>query len=466
MQKTLELNTASQVVVMVFYCIFIMSQWFLLGKEIDYRLKIYFRVNSSIDRVVYRLFMGMFFMTLYFNVLSLIPSNKWIYNIFWITWGLLGLFYSWPTRGKIIQESVTTNFHEYKYLDRFEKTILFLIVVLLAVSIPELPSLDSSRALRLFFDPSERVSGAFWNFLTVNYFPFKKYPKLLKIAWSVHFYFLTISMYLMSLYAILRYFVSRRLAVLGVFALVSSWSFSKIMAFNFGSTLLTSYSILWVWAMLWCTKSSTYRSGLFMGLVGAWGVMIDKSNFLLFLFQLVSIHYLFLKDKTFWYKRQFFKYNLLGIFLAIFAFILSTSTFDFGFNQSFSIIFSDLYRFIERKSFFIISIFGVALFIFKLLSSKVKGFDSFSLQSDKLHQFGLSLAVLFVGGLLFDTRYFKDFGALWVLAFFSVLPIELVFQKIRRLRSSRNMIYLIYILICLLDSHFEGRVKILLRLFK
>jgi len=464
MQKTLLLSTGAQMIVMVLYCMFIMSQWFLLGKEIDYRLKIYFRVNSSIDRVVYRLFMGMFFMAIYFNALSLLPG-KWVYNIFWATWVTLGLFYSWPTRGKIIQESVTTNFHEYKYLDRFEKTVLFLIVAMLAVSIPELPSLDSSRALKLFFDPSERISGAFWNFLTVNYYPFKKYPKLLKLAWCVHFYFLVVSMYLMSFYAILRYFVSRRLAVLGVFALISSWSFSKIMAFNFGSTLLTSYSMLWLWALLWCTKSSTYRSGLFMGLVGAWGVMIDKSNFLLFAIQTLSIHYLFLKDKTFWYKRQFFKYNLLGIFLGIFVFILSTSTFDFGLSDNFSLVFTDLSRLIERKAFFIISIFGLGVFLLKMFMPKKKSFDLVGIQTEKLNQFGFALGVLFLGGLLFNTRYFKDFTLLWVLAFYSVLPIELVFQKIRRLRSSRNMIYLIYILICLLDSHFEGRVKILLRLF-
>jgi hypothetical protein len=54
---------------------------------------------------------------------------------------------------------------------------------------------------------------------------------------------------------------------------------------------------------------------------------------------------------------------------------------------------------------------------------------------------------------------------IWVLSFLSLIPIELIFQSISRLRSKRNMIYLIYILICLLDSHFEGRVKIFLKIF-
>lgn len=465
LQKTLELSTPVQAMIMVLYCLFIMGQWFLLGKEIDHRLKIYFRVNSSIDRVVYRFFMGMFFMTLYFNVINLLPG-KWVYNIFWVTWVVLGLFYSWPTRGKIIQESVTTNFHEYKYLDRFEKTILFLVIVLLAVSIPELPNLTSANSLKLFFDPSERVSGAFWSFLTVNYYPFKKYPELLRLAWCIHFYFLVISMYLMTFYAILRYFVSRRLAVLGVFALISTWSFTKILAFNFGSSLLTSFTVLWVWSLLWCTKSSTYRSGLFMGLVGAWGVSIDKANVVLFIIQLLGIHFIFLKDKTFWYRRQFFKYNLLGIFLALMAFFLSSSVYDLQVGNYFAQTWSDISRFIGRKAFFVISIFGFIVFLGKLLLTKREDINFMNLPKEKVLQISFGFFAVFIGGIFLNTRYTQDFSLLWILAFFSVIPIELVFQKIRRLRSSRNMIYMIYILICLLDSHFEGRVKILLRLFE
>ena len=56
------------------YVLFILSQWFLLGKEIDHRLKIYFRVNSSIDRVVYRLFLGMFFFVIQCNLVLISKS--------------------------------------------------------------------------------------------------------------------------------------------------------------------------------------------------------------------------------------------------------------------------------------------------------------------------------------------------------------------------------------------------------
>ena len=139
-QKVLHINQWAMAFLMMFYILFIISQWFLLGKEIDHRFKIYFRVNSSIDRIVYRLFLGMFFFILLFNLINLLDS-KWIYNSYWITWSILGLFYSWPTRGKIIQESVSSNFGEFRFLDNFEKTLVALIFIMFVFSLPDLPPL-------------------------------------------------------------------------------------------------------------------------------------------------------------------------------------------------------------------------------------------------------------------------------------------------------------------------------------
>ena len=73
------------------------------------------------------------------------------------------------------------------------------------------------------------------------------------------------------------------------------------------------------------------------------------------------------------------------------------------------------------------------------------------------------MAVAF--SILGEEYFLKGFSMMWMLAFMSLIPLELVFQSISRLRSNRNMIYLIYILICLLDSHFEGRVKVFIRIF-
>lgn len=462
-QKSVNMNQGVQCLVMLLYISFMMSQWFLLGKEIDHRFKIYFRVNSSIDRVVYRLFLGMSFFVLYFNLLSFLP-NKWIYNSFWITWVVLGLFYSWPTRGKIIQESVTSNFTEYRYLDKFEKTLVMLTFLMFIFSVPELPTLVNIEALKLFFDPLEKFTQPFWNFLTVNYYPFKKYPTLFKLAWSMHFYAVGFGLFLLTFYAFLRYFVSRRLSLLGVFSLVSSWSVSKIMASNYSHTIATTYSLIWIWSLMWTTKSSTYRSGLFLGLVGYLGTIINPSFAPLVIFQLLLLYFVLLKEKTFWFKRQTLKYTSFGLILLIATALYEKDSFNtlhpIGLELGNQIV-----RMIDRKAFYTLSFFGLLLILLKRFMPTLKLIKSFKINIDKLDELLYCLVFLIGYVFIFDGDLFKSFALMWPIVFFSLIPIELLFQTITRLRSSRNMIYLIYILICLLDSHFEGRVKIFLRLF-
>jgi hypothetical protein len=436
------------------------SQWFLLGKEIDHRLKIYFRVNSSIDRVVYRLFLGMFFIVIYFNLLSLLP-HKWIYNSFWITWGALGLFYSWPTRGKIIRESVSTNFTEFKYLDRFEKTLVSLILILLFFSMPEHPTITNFESLKLFFDPFRKVSDHYWNFVTVNYFPFKKYPNLFNLALSVHFYYITFGMFTLTFYALLRYFVSRRLSLLGVFAMISSWSICKMMANNYGTTLLTTYSLIWVWSFLWVAKSGTYRSGLFLGLIGYYGAIINQSLSFLIFFQIALLFFFFLKEHTLWYRRQMLRYASLGVALVFMVICTHKGVFT-GISFKLPTYMGDhLLNIFDRKAFFVLSIFGAAIYCLKVFNSKFM--SRLQIDNASIRVFGISCLFLLLYTLIFDTYLMRDFSLIWPVALLSLFPLELIFQSISRLRSHRNMIYLIYIVICVLDSHFEGRVKILLR---
>ncbi len=462
-QKSLELKPIYLFISMILYCSFIMSQWFFLGKEIDHRLKIYFRVNSSIDRVVYRLFLGMFFFILIFNLLYLLPS-KWVYNSFWIIWGSLGLFYSWPTRGKIIQESVTTNFSEFRYLDSFEKTLVFLIVSLILFSVPEMPALAQSDALIFFLDPGHQINQLFWNFLTVTFYPFRSYPNLFKIGWITYFYIVNISMYLLTFYALLRFFISRRLSLLGVFALISSWSVSKIIGNNLGTTLIDTYSLVWIWGMLWVTKSSTYRTGLFIGLLGFFGTIINHSYALISLIQIAMLIYFYLKDKTTWFKKQTLKYASFGLILTLITFVIN---FDFSkvYNPGGLVVFDNLISLIDRKAFFILSFFGMAIILVRKALPQFKSFQVLKFGAVKMQELVIGLIVILIFGTFVNTSMVSRFSLLWVVTLFSLIPLELIFLHISRLRSSRNMIYLIYILICLLDSHFEGRVKIFLKLF-
>lgn len=462
-QKGLALAPWTLAFLMSFYILFTMSQWFLLGKEIDHRFKIYFRVNSSIDRVVYRLFLGMFFFILLFNVLSYLDS-KWIYNSYWVVWIFLGLFYSWPTRGKIIQESVSSNFGEFKFLDSFEKTLVFLIVIMFVVSIPEFPPRANVEMLKLYFDPFEKLGNPIWNFLTVSYYPFKSYSSLFRLAWALHFYLVTLGTFLLILYAFLRFFVSRRLSLLGVFALVSSWSFSKILIFNTDYAMLTTYSLLWMWCLLWVVKSSTYRAGLFLGLVNYWGVLLNISFGWLVFVQIGLLYLYFLKDRTKWYRLQLIKYSLFGFLLTVgFMFLhvdqLYTShTFGFEFIKK-------LLEEVARKGFSSLGIIGVFLFLWKTVSIKNNLFRDFYLERQSTQIVVISILIFLIYSIFFDHYLFVGYGALWFWSFFSLIPLELIFQVLARVRSRRNMIYLIYILICLLDSHFEGRVKSFVKIF-
>lgn len=462
-QKGVNVTPLSLAGLMTLYILFTVSQWFLLGKEIDHRFKIYFRVNSSIDRVVYRLFLGMFFFILLFNLINLLPP-KWIYNSFWIVWVILGLFYSWPTRGKIIQESVSSNFGEFKFLDRFEKTLVVLILALFVFTIPELPPQVNVDMLKLYFDPLEKIGNPLWNFLIVNYYPFKSYPGLFRLAWSLHFYIVGMGLFLLVFYALLRFFVSRRLSLLGVFALISTWSFSKTLLYNVEFSLITTYSLLWVWTLLWVTKSSTYRAGLFLGLVSYWGALLNQSYAVLVFFQIGLLYFYFLKDRTSWFKKQLLRYALFGVVLTLIHLFSHADMLEKFHAIDYS-FFKFVAKEIDRKGFFILSFVGLFLIFTKSYMKHFALMKDFQIEKQSVNIFLVSLSIFIGTSFIWDNSLVNGFGTMWVLAFLSVIPLELLFQSLSRVRSRRNMIYLIYILICLLDSHFEGRVKLFIKIF-
>ena len=462
-QKTIDTTIAAQCALMSFYMAFMVAQWFLLGKEIDHRLKIYFKVNSALDRIVYRLFLGMMSMVLYFNILIMLPQSL-IGHFFWGTWVVLGLFYSWPTRGKIIQETVTTHFGEFGHLDSFEKTLLIITLIMFVFSIPMLPKYESVDALKVHLDPFGTISKQFWNFLYVNYYPFKKFGHLFALSWSLHFYIIVMGSYLITFYALLRYIVSRRLALLGIFALLSSWAYSKLLYASLGNALPSTFSVLWIWTLLWVTKSGTYRAGLFLGLIGAWGTIIELSYSVLLIFQFIIMYFFLLKDKTFWFKRQLMKYALFGAIITII--IVATNTVTWGHSIVLnSTLWQEIYYQIGRKAFFSLSMIGLILLGIIVQHKKISTFYAIHFDRQRVLIIVTSILFLLVFSFFRDTYILSAFGVMWPVTLLALLPIEVMFQSISRLRSSRNMIYFIYILICLLDSHFEGRVKIFLKLF-
>ncbi|MFZ8999787.1 MAG: hypothetical protein ACO20H_00660 [Bacteriovoracaceae bacterium] len=359
---------------------------------------------------------------------------------------------------------MSSHLTEFKYLDRFEKTLLGLIMLFFIVSIPEIPKLVDKEALKLFFDPTSSLGTPLWNYLTVNYYPFLKYPELFKVGWSMHFYVVGMGLYLLTLYPLFRFFFSRRLSLLGIFALISSWSFSKFLASNYGDSVLTTFSLLFVWSSFWAVKSSTYRAGLFVGLVGFLGTLINGSYILISIFQLSSLYFFFLNHNTRWYRVQFLRYASFGFFLSLGVLLNSeyswTPAPEFG-----NYFLTKISSLIEGKAFFSISVFGVLILLLKPLMRKVHILESFDFKFGRSYQLIFYFLFLVSFLLYWAPNLMRSFGIIWVVTFLSLIPLELLFQSLTRLRSKRNIIYVVYILICLLDSHLEGRVKIFLKFF-
>jgi hypothetical protein len=435
------------------------GQWYLLGKEIDHRLKIYFRANSTIDRVLYRVIIGSAAMMLIFNVMSFIPSSI-IRHFFWGLFVLLGLFYSWPTRGKIIEESVSTQFTEYRYLDAFEKTVLFLSIAMFLVSMPSFPFLSNLETFKLVIDPDEKINGQLWSHLQMIFFPFRRFPHLVNLGWSMYLYFVSFIFYMMAFYGILRFFISRRLSMLGIFALVSTWSFSLFLKRDLFACSSTTFSVLWIWGILWCIKSATYRSGLMYGLLCYLGVVLNYNHFFLFPIGLALLYFFFLEDHTDWYRGQFVKYTFLGLFLIVLTLLTHVDLTFFEDGMTFHQMNSWVSTLLKRKSFYALSIIGLISLAMLIMRPKYKMFSTFIIDVKRLREFVLLVVILIVLGLTVEKNLVLSFGLLWFVVFLCILPLEWIFQTISRLRSRRNFIYMIYVLVCLLDSHFEGRVRI------
>lgn len=464
-QKTLEINIFVQSLLMLAYLMFMAGQWYLLGKEIDHRLKIYFRANSSIDRVLYRVIIGNATMILVFNVMSFIPDSI-VRHFFWGFFVVVGLFYSWPTRGKIIEESVSTQFTEYKYLDSFEKTVLFLTLAMFVTSMPSFPFLSNLETLKLIVDPEEKMHGQLWNYLHMNFYPFRRFPHLVNLGWSMHFYFISFGLYLLAFYGIMRFFMSRRLSILGLFALISTWSFSLFLKKDPFLSATTCFSVLWVWSILWCIKSSTYRSGLMFGLLCYTGVVLNFNYVFLFPVGLALLYFYFLNENTDWYRGQFVKYTSLGMFLILITMITHIDLRFFEDAYTWKQFNSYLMVVLNRKAFYSLSVLGLITLLIMNFKPQRKTLTALTLDVKRLREFTILILCLIVLSLTVEKDLAHSFGLLWFIVFLCILPLEWIFQSISRLRSRRNFIYMIYVIVCLLDSHFEGRIRILFNFYQ
>jgi hypothetical protein len=194
--------------------------------------------------------------------------------------------------------------------------------------------------------------------------------------------------------------------------------------------------------------------------------MIININFISLLpIQLVLIGFISLHEKTFWFKRQLLKYTSLGIALSALLVIYSWDEWPKISPATLAGIFKEIGNLLSRKAFFNLSTIGLIGMIYYFILERKKQFLQLRLDGEKMKEISLSFILLMLVGLFIESALFKSFGLLWIICFLSLIPLEFIFQSISRLRSRRNLIYAIYILICLLDSHFEVRLKIFSKLF-
>ncbi len=439
------------------YSLFLFWQWNLISREVEYRLKIYTRSNSSIDRVLSRVILGSSLAVLYCSLLAFCSEGvrEVLYWFVWISWGI---WISWPTRKKILESKISNDFSEFKFLDGFEKTVFILLVAVVLVSLPSLPLFNGLDATQLYLDPEDRIHAQFWTFVEMCYIPFQIPSKLRNLFIYFHFYFYFFTLTLFAIYSIFRYIYSRRLSILGVFAFVSTWSFSLILEQSINHAFETTIAIIWSWGILWALKSFSYRAGFLIGFLNYWLVLIDYNFFIFIPIQSIIILYFLKFIKSKWYSRQFFKYTIAGNALAFIS-VLTHQNIDL-FENSFKLVayWDNMQVILMRKSFFILAFIGALVLIFgnifeNIYKNKIKRTESLSLL--------IAILSLVSFGIAINPIMVSNYFLIFVFVLLSLVPLDLLFERLNQLRSQRNLIFLIYILICLLDSHLEGRVKIL-----
>lgn len=467
-QKLLPLHISMQFFLIIVYVFFLFSQFYLLAKEIDHRFKIHVKTNSSLDRTLYRFFIGQAIMLIYFNLLYILVPASYLHHFFWGTWIVLGLYYSWPTRGKIIQESMNSDFSEFRYLDGFEKTTFFLILITVLLSAPTLPYFRSIEVLKLYLDPHENVHETIWNFTQLIALPFWKYPILFRLSQNLYFYFTSVTFFLLAVYSLTRFVFSRRISILAVYAIVSSWSFSKLMEWQFLDMTTTTISMLWMWCYFWCIRSANYRAGFILGIFNYWATLWNPTFYLLYWVQFILLFFVNAQQMTLWYKKQFFRYSSIGGILATFAFVTHKNPYLFQFKTMitwWNVFSTQLFYIISEKSFYTIAPFGLLYLAYIAWQKKINSFAVTLFAHHKMRDLGQCFVVLMILSFISSQSFLSQYFLLPVIVFFIMILIEKFFQIIQDQKSHRNFIYLIYILFCLLDSNLEGRLKIILAHF-
>jgi len=202
------------------------------------------------------------------------------------------------------------------------------------------------------------------------------------------------------------------------------------------------------------------------GLLCYVGVVFNYDYVFLFPVGLALLYFYFLKESTDWYRTQFVKYTFLGSFLILITLITHIDLRFFEDAMSFAGLKSYLTVVIKRKAFYSLSFIGLVSLLIMIFKPHRKLLATFIIDTVRLREFSILVGSLIVLSLLVSKDLAHSFGLLWFVVFLCIFPLEWIFQSISRLRSRRNFIYMIYVILCLLDSHFEGRIRNLFNFYQ
>jgi hypothetical protein len=284
-------------------------------------------------------------------------------------------------------------------------------------SIPSVPQFETVEAYKLYFDPYEQIHKMYWGFVEMNYFPFRKIIKLNMLSHHVHFFVYGMGLFLTSFYSLLRYFFSRRISILGVFSIISSWSVGTYLNQSPILAFVSTFPIFWCWGILWVTKSSTYRSGLFLGVLCALGAMINQSLILVTPFIIGLVLFYEAKSKTKWYRRQLLKYASGGVLLAL-IFALTGNTDILQIRPSWmNMWINNLLTLIDQKAFYTLCFIGVIFLVLRLNQNIKQRMSELKIEDVKILQIFSIYLIITLYGFLFEPMFIVGFSSIWVLAF-------------------------------------------------
>ena len=182
---------------------------------------------------------------------------------------------------------------------------------------------------------------------------------------------------------------------------------------------------------------------------------------------MLVLYFLFFQDQTIWFRNQLLKYMLPGVALSIFAFVSNLESLQWVEGITTKEFLGQIVKAVNQKAFFVLSVIG-AIFVFLKFFNEFSKKGRFLIQNwridmVKLRELATCFSIAVFLSFFIDNFLIYGFGVLWPICLLSLVPVEWIFQSLMRIRSKRNLIYGVYILVCLLDSRIEERAKILFR---